>query len=351
MFNNWKINSIVLVIVLFIGAVRAHSQNHGDFQNLQFPARSIQGIFTVIFIQQSNSFKPITHFNKNELNVNAVCTYYKIDILRNVKRSSDNPGYEAEGKDLKGISASFNGSYAFTNQIQIFWNYFYNSVSGKVEGKTDWQNQYYSIDQHITQANMPTFEINFRNADFNYCVMGISYDFIDNGEKSKFSVPVYLGVNYREYYIKANYSPTEIDYKYPWATISCIDSSYALTLGLSVSYIFIDMIKIAPFIFIDSIASTGRPRYTTTVTKSDRKSDFETSSRFQVGDSNEYRIDSNADGYLGIYMEVDIKTNLAIYFSISGYINSYLFNIYPDSINEGLRLKILNLGISYKYIP
>ena len=184
------------------------------------PEKAVKGIVNVTSSIISDSFTPMTHYDRGDWIVTAVPAYFEID------RVFDDP--DLRGNDLKGWAAGIGGGYAISDRLMTYCVITAMNIDGTIEAP-DYGSRFFDSEYTLVATSA-----------------GAGFDLVPGA--GMFSIPVYFGGSLQYYNADISMSPVESMYAYPLeAAIDGSGVTAALTAGIAVSAQLFSLLRITPY--------------------------------------------------------------------------------------------------------
>ncbi len=316
--DKWSVIIFVIIFALCISAVRANAQslNYGSNIGSVMTEDAVQGIINVTSSIISDSFTPMTHYNKEDWSITFVPAYFKVNKLFDDR--------SLQGDNLKGFALGFGGGYALNDRLLAYGILTHLDIDGKAYSR--------ELPDYVTDTKYSLSTL----------TAGLGFDII---EHKKWSIPLYLGVCLQRY--NAEIIPPPFSYTlsspFPSQTVAVqVDVTgsgmiYGLTAAIAVSRDFFDLLRVTPYFLF--LRSMNKPELIA-------ESKAQVSILGQV--TGEYTLNiSNINGSM-IGLNLTLLSSDALSFSISaGGLISSGSSYYNEKFLDGLEMMSIVLAVSY----
>ncbi|MBN1498770.1 MAG: autotransporter outer membrane beta-barrel domain-containing protein [Spirochaetes bacterium] len=305
MFNLKLIVKLFISIPVFIilqSAISAQSVETA------VSSKAIKGLTNVVESIISDSFVPMTEYDKGDYTVSFVPAVFEIDTV------FTDP--DVRGDDLYGGAAGIGGGYAFTDKIMFYGIFSALKISGGAKG--DFYGDVLS-EQKI---------------DIDYSMIclstGAGYDFFDS---DRWSFPVYAGITLQKH--AADFSAPQVtDGPYTYSGEVTSDSLiFGLTAAAAVSYNWRNKFSITPyFLYMHALNNAGAEVKLNLVPAGTVSRNF---------DAVRY-----SGGMPGINIGYSVSPGFSFSLSAGGMLTSST-SFYNKTFLDGLKMKSLILAFTY----
>jgi len=300
---------LAFILASSYGLLHAQSLDYGTYTESTITEDAVQGIINVTSSIISDSFTPMTHYDKEDYVITLVPAYFKINKLFDDR--------DIQGEDLKGYAFGFGGGYAVNNRLMVYGIFTGLKINGEAYSK-----------------EFPAYRADVEYGMFTLSA-GIGFDLF---EKGKWSIPFYLGMCLQRY--DAEIIPPQFAYMSVNAKVNVTGQGllYGPTAAIAVSREFFDLVRITPYLLMlwninkPDLTAEARARLSFPAGTAKRTYDLE--------------LESVKAQMLGLNITYISSDSFSVSLSAGGLLTSST-GCYNEKFLDGLNMMSIVLAVSY----
>jgi len=318
--------SVIIITAVIISVIPAVSLKAGDTGRGggQDETSSIAATSNLVHVMEIDSFITPSHFVENQMRIVFIPSYYEVSTLQELPS-----GDIIKGDDFKCIGAAISFDYTI-NRDWLFYSIF---TAIHAQGKAISRNEDYRI-MYVTDGSIKFTGVN----------AGFGYDLITG---DNWSIPFFFGLTAS--YVKTDIKLTPGSSNLPYWEMTSGAFIPGCAFRIAISRRIFNVFKITPYV---NLTQNFTSMKVDAVVTKEGPNDFDDGSRsdYSVGERDRLSVD-RIDGPrpdIGINFVYESESSFTFGASISGYLNSYTFNVYNDIFYKSLEYRYMSAFVGFR---